>query len=252
MTIHGSSYLDQRMSVDGVQVRNLIGEGNATNFAPDMGSTQEVTIEYGAGSVEQFTGGVRINFIPREGGNTFKGSFFATGVNQSFQANNITEDLKARGLGDPNALDKQYDFNPTSAVRSSATGCGSTRAPGGSPTRTSSPACTRTRTPATPTRGSTTPTTASRRTTGCRIAASTRASRSARRSATKSPLLPARPSLLAAGGSPHLARGVQRDAVPGQAARAGQLVLAGDQPPAPRGAGDDLRRLPAERTDTRS
>ena len=113
MTIHGSSYLDQRMSVDGAQLRNLIGEGNATNFAPDMGSTQEMTVEYGAGSVEQFTGGVRINFIPREGGNTFRGSFFATGLNSKFQANNVTEDLKARGLTDPNALDKQYDFNPT-------------------------------------------------------------------------------------------------------------------------------------------
>src|SRR5688572_17819525 len=108
MTIHGSSYLDQRMAVDGAQLRNLIGEGNATNFAPDMGSTQEMTVEYGAGSVEQFTGGVRINFIPREGGNAFKGSFFATGLNSSFQSNNVTDDLKARGLGDPNALDKQY------------------------------------------------------------------------------------------------------------------------------------------------
>jgi hypothetical protein len=78
-----------------------------------MGSTQEMTVEYGAGSVEQFTGGVRINFIPREGGNTFRGSFFATGLNSKFQANNVTEDLKARGLTDPNALDKQYDFNPT-------------------------------------------------------------------------------------------------------------------------------------------
>ena len=113
MTIHGSSYLDQRMAVDGAQLRNLIGEGNATNFAPDMGSTQEMTIEYGAGSVEQFTGGVRINFIPREGGNAFKGSFFATGLNSSFQSNNVSEDLKARGLGAPNALDKQYDLNPT-------------------------------------------------------------------------------------------------------------------------------------------
>lgn len=113
LTIHGSNYLDQRMSVDGMQVRNILGPGNANNFAPDMASTQEVTIDIAAGSVDQFTGGVRVNFIPKEGGNTFRGSFFATGANKSFQADNITDELRARGLTAPNALSRQYDVNPT-------------------------------------------------------------------------------------------------------------------------------------------
>src|SRR5579862_1110947 len=113
MSIHGSNYLDQRLSVDGVQVRNILGPGNANNFAPDLSSTQEVAIDVAAGSVEQFTGGVRVNFVPREGGNTFKGSFFATGENSSFQANNITQDLKNRGLSDPNGLYRQYDVDPS-------------------------------------------------------------------------------------------------------------------------------------------
>ena len=65
LTIHGSNYLDQRMSVDGTQVRNMLGAGNANNFAPDMASTQEVIIDIAAGSVDQFTGGVRVNFIPK-------------------------------------------------------------------------------------------------------------------------------------------------------------------------------------------
>jgi len=113
LTIHGSNYLDQRMSVDGMQVRNILGSGNANNFAPDMAATQEVTIDIAAGSVDQFTGGVRVNFVPKEGGNSFRGSFFATGANKSFQADNVTDDLRARGLTDPNALSKQYDINPT-------------------------------------------------------------------------------------------------------------------------------------------
>jgi hypothetical protein len=113
LTIHGSNYLDQRMSVDGMQVRNILGSGNANNFAPDMASTQEVVIDIAAGSADQFTGGVRVNFIPKEGGNTFRGSFFATGANESFQADNITDELRARGLTDPNALYMQYDINPT-------------------------------------------------------------------------------------------------------------------------------------------
>ena len=111
MTMHGSTYLDQRLSIDGAQVRNILGSGNANNFVPDMGSMQEVTLDFGGGSVEQITGGVRINYIPREGGNTFKGSFFGTGVNSSFQGNNYTDELKARGLIAPNALIHQYDLD---------------------------------------------------------------------------------------------------------------------------------------------
>jgi hypothetical protein len=113
MTLHGSSYLDQRISVDGIQVRNIIGPGNANNFAPNMGTTQEMNVETEAGSVEQFTGGVRVNFVPREGGNVFKGSFFGTGANSSLQASNITQALQNQGLASPNALVHQYDINPS-------------------------------------------------------------------------------------------------------------------------------------------
>ena len=113
MTLHGSSYLDQRVSVDGIQIRNIIGPGNANNFAPNMSTTQEMNVETEAGSVEQFTGGVRVNFVPREGGNVFKGSFFATGANSALQANNITPALRSEGLASPNALVHQYDINPS-------------------------------------------------------------------------------------------------------------------------------------------
>ena len=113
LTIHGSNYLDQRMSVDGTQVRNILGAGNANNFAPDMASTQEVIIDIAAGSVDQFTGGVRMNFIPKEGGNAFRGILlcdrrepFVSGE----QHHAGSAGSRARG---PNALSKQYDFNPT-------------------------------------------------------------------------------------------------------------------------------------------
>src|SRR6185312_5160356 len=76
-------------------------------------TTQEMNVETEAGSVEQFTGGVRVNFVPREGGNAFKGSFFGTGANSALQANNITQDLKNAGLAAPNALVHQYDLNPS-------------------------------------------------------------------------------------------------------------------------------------------
>ena len=54
-----------------------------------------------------------MNLIPKEGGNNFRGSFFATGANGSFQSNNYTAELKAAGLSTPNELQKIYDINPS-------------------------------------------------------------------------------------------------------------------------------------------
>ena len=61
-----------------------------------------------------------MNYVPRDGGNTFKGLLFFSGANGSMQATNYTTiaddpvtSLQARGLRtQPGALDKVYDFNP--------------------------------------------------------------------------------------------------------------------------------------------
>ena len=55
---------------------------------------------------------MRMNLIPREGGNRFSGSFFGTAANSSFQGSNYTDDLKARGLRTPDEIKLNYDFNP--------------------------------------------------------------------------------------------------------------------------------------------
>ena len=110
-TIHGGRTTDSNIQIDGFQVRNIGSFGNLTNMFPDMGATQEMTIDYAAGMAEAATGGVKINYIPREGGNSFRGSFFGTGVNSSFQADNFSADLRARGLTQVNSLKKAYDIN---------------------------------------------------------------------------------------------------------------------------------------------
>ena len=110
-TIHGGRTTDSNIQIDGFQIRNIGSFGNLTNMFPDMGATQEMTIDYAAGMADVATGGVKINYIPREGGNTLRGSFFGTGVNSSFQADNFSEDLRARGLTQVNSLKKAYDIN---------------------------------------------------------------------------------------------------------------------------------------------
>jgi hypothetical protein len=112
ITIHGSNGNDQRVMIDGLSTANSELAGNASNFLPNMGSTQEIAVDYSGGTAEQMTGGVRINMIPREGGNRFAGSFFGTAVNSGFQGNNYVQALQDRGLRTPNSIKLQYDLNP--------------------------------------------------------------------------------------------------------------------------------------------
>ena len=111
-SIHGGRAGDTRVLVNGAQTRNLFQTGSTSNFLPDMGSTQEIAIDYAAGSAELATGGLRIDLIPREGGNRFSGTMVGTGVNSRFQGNNYSQALKDQGLTQPNSLKLQYDINP--------------------------------------------------------------------------------------------------------------------------------------------
>jgi hypothetical protein len=111
--IHGGRTSDTRLQLDGVRLGNVLSGGEFSNFVPDTGSTQEITVDYAAVSAEQPFGGLRIDLIPREGGNTVKGTIFATAVNSAWQGSNLTPELESRGLPDPNEMKRAYDINPS-------------------------------------------------------------------------------------------------------------------------------------------
>jgi len=111
MTIHGNRSSDQRVMVDGFTIRNVAAQGQNANILPDMGATQEVAIDYAAGSAELMSSGLKIDYIPKTGGNTFSGTFFATGANSNFQGTNYSTELQQRGLREPNSLKLTYDVN---------------------------------------------------------------------------------------------------------------------------------------------
>ena len=110
--IHGGRDGDTRVQIDGVRIGNLSGAGQWHNYVPDQGITQELVIDYGAVNAEEISAGLRINYVPKEGGNTYRGNVFATAVNEDWQGSNINDDLLARGLGAPNRLRRMYDINP--------------------------------------------------------------------------------------------------------------------------------------------
>jgi len=111
LTAHGSKNVDQRVMLNGVSIMTLQAGGNIGGQQPDVGSAAEIAVDTSSLSAEGATGGVRINFIPKDGGNTFGNSTFFTFANQSMQGNNFTDALKAAGLATPTQIHSTYDIN---------------------------------------------------------------------------------------------------------------------------------------------
>ena len=112
LSIHGARSSDTRFTVGGLSPASGEGGGQFTAYQPNMSSAQELTIDTSGASAEEATGGVRINLVPREGGNRYSATFYAWGANSSFQGSNYTDELKQRGLPNPDALVSSYDVNP--------------------------------------------------------------------------------------------------------------------------------------------
>src|SRR5688572_27421851 len=110
-TIHGSKNTDQRVTLNGINTMTLQAGGNIGGQIPDVGSAAEITIDTSSLGADLPTGGVRINFVPKDGGNTFNSSTFLTFTNESMQGDNFTSELQAAGLGAPNKVLKSWDIN---------------------------------------------------------------------------------------------------------------------------------------------
>jgi hypothetical protein len=71
--------------------------GGRTIYSFNTHAVQEVVVQTGAGSAESFSGGSVLNYVYKDGGNKFSGTFSATQVTGAMQANNLSA-LRARGL----------------------------------------------------------------------------------------------------------------------------------------------------------
>jgi Carboxypeptidase regulatory-like domain len=111
LSIHGGRGGDLRRMVDGLSMQSFGPDSSA--FAPNSGMIQEVVVDVAAGSAEQSTGGVRVNIVPRDGGNQFTGSFYASGTGDSLQSDNIDQELRDRGLISASKVKSNFEINPT-------------------------------------------------------------------------------------------------------------------------------------------
>ena len=110
VTVRGVS--DARMNINGVSNQATSQSVTAADGAYNMAAYQEMAVDTGGSGAEYSQGGVRMNMIPRDGGNTFRGSFLASYASDSLQSANLTDDLIARGLRAPDKIKQLWDFNP--------------------------------------------------------------------------------------------------------------------------------------------
>jgi hypothetical protein len=118
MQVHGSRQVESQIDQDGMPIHNGLARGGGQfGFYSNDGSTQEMMVEVGGMNAEHEIGGTRANIIPKEGGNTFRGTVYGNITGSKLQSNNLSSDLIARGLTSVNTNNLLWDINPNGGGR---------------------------------------------------------------------------------------------------------------------------------------
>jgi hypothetical protein len=89
ITYHGVT--DSLIYVDGAPIMSVNGAGTARYFRPNEASAEEVNVQISNASAESEAGGVVTNYVPKDGGNTFKFTSMGNYTSQHFQGSNLTD-----------------------------------------------------------------------------------------------------------------------------------------------------------------
>ncbi len=112
MTVHGSANGDQRITFEGMQIGQILvaGGGQTSGVSVNELGQEEVVYTAGTQSAETPSAGVRMDAIPKEGGNTGSGTWRAFRSTGAWQANNITPELSAF-IREGDKLDYSWESN---------------------------------------------------------------------------------------------------------------------------------------------
>jgi carboxypeptidase family protein/TonB-dependent receptor-like protein len=110
MSTRGLTSANNIVQVDGMMINGLDGDGAVQQYVNNA-MIQEMSYQTAGAGADVSPGGLRVNIIPRDGGNRFSGSFFGAWSDGSWQSNNHTPELLARGLRAVDRIEHIYDFN---------------------------------------------------------------------------------------------------------------------------------------------
>jgi hypothetical protein len=111
---------DTVQTIEGLRLNNLCAQGAYSGVYWNDGSFQEISYVTGADSAEMGQGGMRVNMVPKDGGNSFKGTVFGNYADGSWAADNLRSNLAGDLTYNPNnrltnvgTIQKIWDFNPS-------------------------------------------------------------------------------------------------------------------------------------------
>ncbi len=90
--VHGVGASGTMVTVDGLITNGTMGDGSVQAYHNEA-MIQEAVYQTAGGSAETITGGLNMNLVPKDGGNTFTGGFKAAKSPESWQGDNLTDRL---------------------------------------------------------------------------------------------------------------------------------------------------------------
>src|SRR3989449_6590814 len=109
LNAHGSDPRDNAVLVEGVRLNSMEGNGANQNYFNE-GMFAEMAYQTGGIQVETSSGGIRLNLIPKDGGNALRGDVFYSGTNNRLQASPALSNADPRQKA-ANAMDTMHDLN---------------------------------------------------------------------------------------------------------------------------------------------
>lgn len=110
MSTRGLTSANNIVQVDGMMINGLDGDGAVQQYINNS-FVHEMSYQTAGAGADVSPGGVRVNIVAKDGGNTFSGSFFGAWSDGSWQSDNFSDDLRSRGLRSVDKINKIWDFN---------------------------------------------------------------------------------------------------------------------------------------------
>jgi hypothetical protein len=111
-TVRGAGAGQTTVLMDGMILNGLQGDGAIQSYLNDAGS-QEMVYQTGGGAADSATGGLKLNLIPKEGGNRLNGSFLSLFERSAWQSDNLSQFLSDNGVRTLDKIGLYRDINFT-------------------------------------------------------------------------------------------------------------------------------------------
>lgn len=108
--VRGSGGAQSMVMVDGLITNGLMGDG-AVQAYHNEAMVQEAVFQTAGGSAETITGGLNMNLVPKDGGNTFSGRMKFSKSPAGLQGDNLTDDLRRLGVSAVDKISNFYELN---------------------------------------------------------------------------------------------------------------------------------------------